>query len=89
MKTLYDSLDEILGTDAAAEKLFWDDCVAIFSTGAGARVLTRICEIAHPTNHAPVADPVLSAHLRGRSEVVAALWRRSQPIITPQDLPKP
>jgi hypothetical protein len=81
-------LEEIIESDEDAGRAFWDDCTAVFSGGAGARVLKRLCELAHPLNHAPVGDPVLCAHLRGRSEIVAALWRRSQSTIEPRDIPK-
>lgn len=81
------SLEDILQQDPDAGQDFWDDCTRIFSSGAGARVLARLCKLAHPLAHQPISDPVLSAHSRGRSEVVALLWRRSQATIEPQDLP--
>ena len=44
-------LEEIIESDADAGKAFWDDCTDVFSSGAGARVLKRLCEMAHPLNH--------------------------------------
>lgn len=82
------SLEAMIQASPDAGKEFWDDCIAIFSAGAGERVLRRLVELAHPLDHSPFSDPVLSAHLRGRSEVVTALWRRSQGTIEPRDIPK-
>lgn len=81
------SLEDALQKDADAGQAFWDDCTRVFSSGAGARVLARLCQLANPLNQSPISDPVLSAHSRGRSEVVALLWRRSQATIEPRDLP--
>ena len=83
------ALEDILQSDTSAGQEFWDDCVKTFSSGAGARVLARLCRMVNPLAHTPLSDPVLSAHARGRAEVVSLLWRRSQTVIEPRDAPQP
>lgn len=81
------SLEEQLQADPDAGQAFWQDCVTIFTTPAGERVLARLCRLASPLGHRAIADPVLSAHAHGRAEVVASLWRRSQEVVEPRHAP--
>lgn len=78
------SIEEMIELNDSPQ--FRADCETMFQGDAAKRVLVALCNMAHPLEHVPVSDPILAAHRRGRSEVVAALWSRSQPIVTPRDV---
>lgn len=54
-----------------------EDLKAVFATEAGKRVLKRLTAVVHPLDHAPIENPILSAHHHGRAEVLAFLWKYS------------
>lgn len=66
---------------------FWKDCTEMFSAPAGHRVLQTLVAICHPLLSPARATPEETHIQIGRQEVVALLFRRSQPTITPQDIP--
>ena len=78
------SLEEMIG-DGPEAREFWDDCMAAFGDPQGQRLLARLCAIVHPLS-SPLRGTSEQTHVCiGRQEVVAALWRRSQPTIQPND----
>jgi hypothetical protein len=81
------TLEDLLSADSPSARSFWDDCTAIFSSGAGARVLERLCQLEHPLLSPLRAEPEATHVALGRKEVIALLWRRSQPALLPTDIP--
>lgn len=78
------SIEDLIG-DGEAAREFWDDCIAAFSDPSGQRLLRRLCEMAGPML-SPLRGTPEETHVQiGRNEIVAALWRRSQPAILPSD----
>ncbi len=81
------SLETLLSENASSARDFWEDCTAVFSSGAGSRVLERLCQLEHPLL-SPLGDTPEATHVAiGRKEVIALLWRRSQPALLPSDTP--
>lgn len=81
------TVEQLIDQDADKARQFWDDCQAVFSSGAGRAVLLRLCELCHPMESPLRATPELTAAQIGRQEIVRALWRRSQGSLEPQDYP--
>lgn len=80
------SLESMIG-DGEAAREFWDDCIAAFGDPQGQRLLARLCSFIDPLS-SPMGGTSEETHVGiGRREVVAALWRRSQPAILPSDAP--
>lgn len=80
------SLEKVISAQPWAEE-FWQDCQAVLGDPQGQRVLTRLCELAHPLS-SPLRETPEETHVViGRNEIVAALWRRSQAAIQPSDAP--
>jgi hypothetical protein len=79
------SFEQILGLSSPeliAE--FHGDCQDIFRTPAGRRVMTRLVHARHPMGF-PQGDTVEQTMVaNGQREVVATLFRFSQPTITTQ-----
>lgn len=68
-----------------AAKEFWADCSAAFGDPGGQRLLRRLCELINPVGSPFRGTPEETHVCIGRQEIVAALWRRSQPMIVPSD----
>ena len=90
MKTIEQLIGSVNSPDEderEAAKEFWSDCQAAFGDPVGQRLLRRICELIDPIG-SPFRGTVEETHVCiGRQEIVAALWRRSQPAIVPNDAP--
>lgn len=78
------SIEDMIGDGDQAQE-FWDDCIAAFGDPRGRRLLRRLCEMAGPMNSPLRSTPEETHVCIGRNEIVAALWRRSQPAILPSD----
>lgn len=56
----------------------------LLGTPSGQEWFKTLCAFAgHPMFHVPMSDPVISAHLHGRSEVTAFLFRRGSDAAIP------
>lgn len=80
------SIEEVIG-DGPEAREFWDDCQAAFGDPQGQRLLARLCAFVHPLGSPLRVTPEETHVAIGRQEIVAALWRRSQPAIQPSYAP--
>lgn len=78
------SIEDMVG-DGPEAREFWDDCMTAFGDPAGQRLLARLCAMAGPMGTPLRRTPEETHVCIGRQEIVAALWRRSQPAIHPED----
>ena len=62
-------------------------CTSIFQMPSGRRVLATLVQLVHPLESPLSSSPESTAANVGRAEIVAALWRRSDGIITPRNIP--
>jgi hypothetical protein len=80
------NIEDMIG-DGPDAREFWDDCMAAFGDPKGQRLLRRLCSFIHPLGSPLRGTPEETHVCIGRQEIVAALWRRSQPTIQPSDAP--
>lgn len=90
MKSIEQQIGDINADNAQERKRarrFWELSTAVFSDPAGQELLRMICSITDPLGSPMMGTTEETFCAIGRKEWIAALWRRSQPSIEPQDAP--